>query len=47
MDILISIIGVFVLLGLGVLLSNNRKAIKFRTILGALAIQIGFAALIL
>lgn len=47
MDITISIIGIFVLLGIGMLFSNNRKAINFRTIFGALAIQIGFAALIL
>lgn len=47
MDILISIIGVFVLLAIGALLSNNRRAINLRTVLGALAIQIAFAALIL
>ncbi|MFU2048008.1 NupC/NupG family nucleoside CNT transporter [Avibacterium avium] len=47
MDLLISIVGIFVLLGIGLLFSNNRKAINFRTIFGALAIQIGFAALIL
>ncbi|MFZ7236373.1 NupC/NupG family nucleoside CNT transporter [Avibacterium gallinarum] len=47
MDLIISIVGVFVLLGIGLLFSNNRKAINFRTIFGALAIQIGFAALIL
>ena len=29
------------------IISNNRKAINLRTVLGALAIQIGFAALIL
>ncbi|MCW9718099.1 NupC/NupG family nucleoside CNT transporter [Avibacterium sp. 21-599] len=47
MDLIISIVGIFVLLGIGLLFSNNRKAINFRTIFGALAIQIGFAALIL
>lgn len=47
MDIFISIIGVFVLLGIGALLSNNRRAINLRTVFGALAIQIAFAALIL
>ena len=36
-----------VLLVIAVLFSNNRKAINLRTVLGALAIQIGFAALIL
>ena len=40
MDILISIIGIFVLLGIAVLFSNNRKAINLRTVFGALAIQI-------
>ncbi|AHG78782.1 transporter [Mannheimia varigena USDA-ARS-USMARC-1388] len=47
MDIFISIIGVFVLLGIGALLSNNRRAINLRTVFGALTIQIAFAALIL
>ncbi|MCW9709852.1 NupC/NupG family nucleoside CNT transporter [Avibacterium sp. 21-586] len=47
MDLIISIVGIFVLLGIGLLFSNNRKAVNFRTIFGALAIQIGFAALIL
>ncbi|MEG9499315.1 NupC/NupG family nucleoside CNT transporter [Mannheimia indoligenes] len=47
MDIFISIIGIFVLLGIGALLSNNRRAINLRTVFGALAIQIAFAALIL
>ncbi|HGO5824296.1 TPA: NupC/NupG family nucleoside CNT transporter [Mannheimia haemolytica] len=47
MDIFISIIGVFVLLAIGALLSNNRRAINLRTVFGALAIQIAFAALIL
>ena len=47
MDIFISIIGVFVLLGIGALLSNNRRAINLRTVFGALVIQIAFAALIL
>ena len=47
MSILISILGIFVLLGIGFLLSNNKKAINFRTVLGALAIQTAFAALIL
>ena len=47
MSILISILGIFVLLGIGFLLFNNKKAINFRTVLGALAIQTAFAALIL
>ena len=47
MGILGSVLGIVVLLIIAVLFSNNRKAINLRTVLGALAIQIGFAALIL
>lgn len=47
MSTLMSILGIFVLLTIGLLFSNNRRAINFRTIFGALAIQICFAALIL
>lgn len=47
MGILGSILGIVVLLVIAVLFSNNRKAINLRTVLGALVIQIGFAALIL
>ena len=47
MGILVSVLGIVVLLVIAVLFSNNRKAINLRTVLGALAIQIGFAALIL
>ncbi|TCK02010.1 CNT family concentrative nucleoside transporter [Volucribacter psittacicida] len=47
MDTLISIIGIFVLLALGALFSNNRRAINFRTVGGALLIQIAIGALIL
>ena len=47
MGILGSILGIVVLLVIALLFSNNRKAINLRTVLGALAIQIGFAALIL
>ncbi len=47
MSTLISIIGIFVLLGIAYLLSNNRKAINFRTVGGALAIQIFIGAFIL
>lgn len=47
MDILIGIIGIFVLLAIGVLFSNNRRAINFRTVGGALFIQIIIGALIL
>ena len=47
MGMLGSVLGIVVLLVIAVLFSNNRKAINLRTVLGALAIQIGFAALIL
>lgn len=47
MDILNSLLGIAVLLFVAFLLSNNKKAINFRTIIGALLIQFGFAALIL
>ena len=47
MGILGSILGIVVLLVIALLFSNNCKAINLRTVLGALAIQIGFAALIL
>ena len=47
MGILGSVLGIVVLLVIAVLFSNNRKAINLRTVLGALSIQIGFAALIL
>ncbi len=47
MSTLMSVIGIFVLLAIGLLFSNNRRAINFRTVFGALAIQICFAALIL
>ncbi|KZZ49884.1 nucleoside transporter NupC [Oleiphilus sp. HI0118] len=47
MSILMSLLGVCVLLGFAFLLSTNRKAIKLRTVLGALVIQIGLGALVL
>lgn len=47
MSVLSSILGMVVLIAIAVLLSNNRKAISIRTVVGALAIQVGFAALIL
>ena len=47
MGILGSILGMVVLLAIAFLFSNNRKAINLRTVIGALAIQVGFAALIL
>lgn len=47
MDVLMSIIGMVVLIAIALLFSNNRRAINWRTVLGAFAIQVGFAALIL
>ncbi|MDO4698683.1 MAG: NupC/NupG family nucleoside CNT transporter [Pasteurellaceae bacterium] len=47
MDTLMSLLGIVVLLLIAFLLSNNKKAINFRTVLGALAFQIGIGALIL
>nr|MBS9783129.1 NupC/NupG family nucleoside CNT transporter [Pasteurella sp.] len=42
-----SILGIVVLLGIAFLFSNNKKSISFRTVFGALAIQVGLGALIL
>ncbi|MDY4280814.1 MAG: NupC/NupG family nucleoside CNT transporter [[Pasteurella] mairii] len=47
MNTLISLIGIIALLAIAVLLSNNRKAINFRTVGGALLIQIAIGAFIL
>lgn len=47
MSTLISIVGIFVLLGIAFLFSNNRSSLNFRTIIGALFIQIAIGALIL
>ncbi|OOF37186.1 NupC/NupG family nucleoside CNT transporter [Rodentibacter heidelbergensis] len=47
MSVLMSILGMVVLIAIALLFSNNRRAINWRTVLGAFAIQIGFAALIL
>lgn len=47
MDILMSLVGVVVLLGIGFLLSNNKKAINLRTVGGALAIQAAFGGFVL
>lgn len=42
-----SFIGIAVLLGIAILLSNNRKAIRPRTVLGALLCQAGLGAFVL
>ena len=47
MQILWGLFGIFVILGIAVLASRNRKAINIRTVLGALIIQIGFAFAVL
>ncbi|MGD8119790.1 NupC/NupG family nucleoside CNT transporter [Vibrio sp. TRT 2004] len=47
MSLFMSIVGMIVLLGLAVLLSDNRKAINFRTVGGAFAIQFILGAFIL
>lgn len=47
MNLLWGIFGVFVVLGIAFLLSNKKKAIKYRTILGGLLIQLVFAFVVL
>ncbi|EMT46085.1 MULTISPECIES: NupC/NupG family nucleoside CNT transporter [Anoxybacillus] len=47
MNIVWGLIGIFVVLGIAFLSSNNRKAINPRTILGGLAIQVAFAFIVL
>jgi CNT family concentrative nucleoside transporter len=47
MNALISLLGVAVLLGIGYSLSNNRKLISVRTVLGAFLIQFLFGGIVL
>ncbi|HSJ36741.1 MAG TPA: NupC/NupG family nucleoside CNT transporter [Planococcus sp. (in: firmicutes)] len=47
MNILWGIFGIFVVLGLAFLMSDGKKSIKPRTIIGGLAIQISFAFIVL
>lgn len=47
MQILMGLVGMIVLLLIGVLLSSNRKAINFRTVIGAWVIQVLIGALVL
>jgi CNT family concentrative nucleoside transporter len=42
-----SVIGMIVLIAIAILFSENRKAIKYRTVIAAFAIQASFAALVL
>lgn len=46
-NVIWGIFGIFVVLGIAFLLSNAKKSINFRTILGGLAIQVGFAFIVL
>ena len=41
------LLGIIILLGIALLLSDNRKAINFRTVGGAFALQASIAALVL
>ena len=47
MGALNSLLGIFVLLFIGFLFSSNKKAINYRTVFGALGLQIGLGALVL
>ncbi len=47
MSILISVVGMFVLIGIAVLASHHRTSIRLRTVAGAFAIQLFFGALVL
>jgi CNT family concentrative nucleoside transporter len=47
MEILSSVLGIVTLLGLAVLFSRNRKAIRIRTAAGAFGIQLAIGALVL
>jgi len=47
MQTVMSLVGIFVLLGIAYLLSANRGAINRRTVLTALALQVGIAGLIM
>ncbi|MCD9539961.1 NupC/NupG family nucleoside CNT transporter [Photobacterium carnosum] len=47
MQLLISLAGIIILVLFAILLSDNRKAINWRTVIGALILQASFAALVL
>lgn len=47
MTLLLSLVGMLALMFIAWLASENRNAIRWRTVLGALALQTGFAALVL
>ncbi|MBB6096672.1 CNT family concentrative nucleoside transporter [Deinobacterium chartae] len=44
---LLGLLGIPLLLGLGLLLSNNRRAVRWRTVLLAFALQLAFAVIVL
>jgi CNT family concentrative nucleoside transporter len=47
MEIIMSLVGMLVLIGIAVLLSRSRKDIRLRTVVGAFALQFAFGALVL
>ena len=47
MEILMSLVGMVVLIGIAILLSRNRKAISLRTVIGAFTLQFVFGAFVL
>ncbi|PCJ81174.1 MAG: NupC/NupG family nucleoside CNT transporter [Bacteroidetes bacterium] len=47
MEILMSLVGMVVLIGIAVLLSKDRKAINLRTVIGAFSLQFAFGAFVL
>ena len=47
MERLISLLGLFVMLGLAWLMSSNRRQIKPRIVIGGVLLQVVFAVLIL
>ena len=47
MGIIMSLVGMAFLIGMAILLSVNRKAIRLRTVLGAFAVQLFFGAFVL
>ncbi|OLQ86395.1 transporter [Vibrio panuliri] len=47
MNVIFGLIGVIVLIGCAVLLSESRKAINWKTVSRAMLLQVGFAALVL
>lgn len=47
MNSLISLFGMFVLIAIAIVFSNNRRGIKLRTVIGAFLLQFGIGALVL